>query len=65
MSRPPHVPKVNLADPNVEPTDEELAALMRAMGHRVLEKSRATAAEEQRTLDRHLAKLSKKPPGVR
>ncbi len=76
MSRPPHVPKVNLADPNVEPTDEELDALMRAMRHRVVEKGRATAAAEQRKLDRHLAQRSsagpgrsadrdKKPPGVR
>ena len=29
------VPKVRLADPNVEPTDEELEALMQAVGERV------------------------------
>ena len=58
MSRPPKVPKVNLADPNVEPTDEELAALMNAMRHRVVEKSRATEAEAERKLDQMLAQRS-------
>ena len=31
------VPKVRLADPDVEPTDEELEALMEAVGERVRE----------------------------
>lgn len=47
--KPPEVPRVNLLDPAVEPTDEELEALMRAMGREVRRKSaRTKQASEDR-----------------
>ena len=36
----PTVPRVNLLDPNREPTDKELAALMRSMQRTVVDKSK-------------------------
>ncbi len=44
---PDKVPRVILDDPNVEPTDEELEALMRAFQKRVIERARK-AKEKQR-----------------
>lgn len=38
-TQPPMVPKVNLLDPGIEPTDAELEALMRAMAREVRKKS--------------------------
>lgn len=47
------VPKFNLLDPSREPSDEELAALMRAMQQRVSQKSAETAnACREKLIDR-------------
>ena len=55
-TQPPTVPKVNLLDPNVEPTDAEFEALMLAMARGVRKKSaklkRARNAALGRTLGR-------------
>ncbi len=45
------VPKVNLADPSVEPTDEELHALMSAVRDSVVARRREAQAKFLRRLD--------------
>lgn len=46
----PTVPRVNLADPDVDPTDEELEALTRAMRRTVLRKDAELAAMSREKL---------------
>lgn len=46
------VPRVNLADPSVEPTDEELHALMVAVQNSVIARRRKAKARFRRRLDR-------------
>ena len=46
------VPRVNLADPSVEPTDEELHALMVAVQNSVIARGREAKARFRRRLDR-------------
>lgn len=48
----PAVPSVNLLDPSVEPTDEELAALMQDFMKVVTERDKAGRIALQRDLDR-------------
>ena len=48
----PAVPKVNLLDPTIEPTDAELEALMRAMAREVRRKSAKTKRTHFDALDR-------------
>ena len=50
--KPPAVPKVNLLDPTIEPTDAELEALMRAMAREVRRKSAKTKRAHFDALDR-------------
>ena len=47
----PTVPQVRLADPNVEPTDEELEALMREVQKRVIERARKARIKLEKDLD--------------
>ena len=52
------VPKVNLLDPSVEPTDAELEALMRAMARGVRKKSAKLKRAQNTVLDRTLGRRS-------
>ena len=45
------VPRVDLLDPDREPTDDELAALMRSMQRTVIEKGNATRLESRAKLE--------------
>ena len=47
-----YVPQVNLADPSVEPTDEELHALMVSVQNDVCARKRKAMAKFRRRLDR-------------
>ena len=49
-SENPTVPRVDLLDPDREPTDEELAALMRAMQQSVVDKGKATRSASRAKL---------------
>ena len=46
----PAVPKVDLLDPDCEPTDDELAALMCSMRQSVIEKGRASRSKSRAKL---------------
>ena len=46
------VPRVDLTDPSVEPTDEELCALMESVRDSVVERRREAKAMFRRRLDR-------------
>ena len=59
-----YVPKVNLADPSVEPSDEELHALMTAVRDKVVarrEKANAKFFEEMRSIIRGDAADNRQP----
>ncbi len=62
----PTVPQVRLADPNVEPTDEELEALMREVQKRVIERARKARIKLEKDLDDALeeARSRKAPANV-
>lgn len=50
----PFVPKVDLLDENVEPTDSELAALMRSFMHNVNAKAQMAERRHQADFERLL-----------
>ena len=56
------VPRVDLTDPSVEPTDEELRALMLAVRDSVIERGREAKARFQRRLDRAIHGEESDPP---
>lgn len=57
-----HVPRVNLADPSVEPTDEELHALMVDVRDSVVARGREAQARFRRRVDRAIYGREGKPP---
>ena len=59
----PNVPQVRLAGPNVEPTDEELEALMHEVQKRVIERARKARIKLAKDLDDALEEArSRKAP---
>ena len=56
------VPKVDLTDPSVEPTDEELHALMLAVQESVIARKKAVKAELRRRIDRAIYGRDGVPP---
>ena len=56
------VPKVDLTDPSVEPTDEELHALMLTVQESVIARKKAALAKFQRRMDRAIYGRDGVPP---
>ncbi len=56
------VPKVDLTDPSVEPTDEELHALMLAVQESVIARKKAAKAAFRRRIDRAIHGRDGAPP---
>ena len=56
------VPKVDLTDPSVEPTDEELHALMLAVQESVIASKKAAHAAFRRQMDRAIYGRDGVPP---
>lgn len=63
-----HVPKVDLLDPDVEPTDEELEALMQAVAEEVCKQrdiANARLNSEMKTLTQTIISVASSAHGKR